>query len=216
MNSELPLVDDCWNRIGVWGDGSCPELARVTHCHNCPVFARAGQRLLERCPPDEYVDEWTRRLAAGEEDGCRRLRPVVVFRVGEEWLCLDVRACVEVAPARGSHRVPHRSGKLFLGLVNIRGELHPGVSLRELLGIEPGESEAGRLLVVEVRGRRWVFAVDEVLGVQRFPADEEGAVPATVARGRAAYTRGVFDSGDRRVGLLDEERVFDALGRAIG
>ncbi len=37
----LPMTaqGDCWNRIGVSGDRSCPELATVVHCHNCPVFS---------------------------------------------------------------------------------------------------------------------------------------------------------------------------------
>src|SRR4029077_5730556 len=30
------VVDDCWNRIGVRGDASCPELKHHVHCRNCP------------------------------------------------------------------------------------------------------------------------------------------------------------------------------------
>ena len=41
-------LDDCWNRIGVRGDRSCPELARVIHCHNCPVFSRRRPALPRR------------------------------------------------------------------------------------------------------------------------------------------------------------------------
>ena len=46
------------------GDRSCPELAKVTHCHNCPVFATAGRRFLDAPRPPGYLDEWTARLAA--------------------------------------------------------------------------------------------------------------------------------------------------------
>src|SRR4051812_32697640 len=59
LNAEAP----CWHRIGVWGDRSCPELAKVTHCHNCPVFAAAGRRFLDGPSPPDYLDEWTERLA---------------------------------------------------------------------------------------------------------------------------------------------------------
>ena len=34
---------DCWNTIGIRGDGSCPELARLAHCQNCPVYVTAAQ-----------------------------------------------------------------------------------------------------------------------------------------------------------------------------
>ena len=32
-------LNDCWNKIGVRGDGSCPELKQHAHCRNCPVYA---------------------------------------------------------------------------------------------------------------------------------------------------------------------------------
>jgi chemotaxis-related protein WspD len=216
MTTELPLVDDCWNRIGVMGDHSCPELPKVGHCHNCPTFSRAGQALFERLPPDDYVEDWTRRLSQPEEANCEARLAVVVFRLGEEWLCFDVRSCVEVAESRGSHRIPHRSSRLLKGLVNIRGELHLGVCLRELLEIGPSDSPAERLLVVEHRRQRWVFAVEEVAGVQRLPEGCMADVPATVSRSRSAFTRGVFEWEDKRVGLLDEDRVFAALKRNVG
>jgi chemotaxis-related protein WspD len=34
---EVKSLDDCWNRIGVRGDGSCRELEQHIHCHNCSV-----------------------------------------------------------------------------------------------------------------------------------------------------------------------------------
>ncbi len=42
FGSDLPSVDDCWNRIGVRGDRSCPKLAEHIHCRNCPVHAAAA------------------------------------------------------------------------------------------------------------------------------------------------------------------------------
>ena len=220
--TDLPLVDDCWNRIGVKGDGSCPELKTVGHCHNCPVFASAGQTLFERQPPPEYVAEWTRRLAADDGAAPANLLAVVVFRLGEEWLCLDVRSAVEVAPVRAAKRIPHRSDRLLKGLVDIRGELLLAVDLRELLGIDtaaPANGEARdqpRLLVIEGRRQRWVFRADEVVGVHRLPTTELAEVPATVARAPSPFTRGVFDWKGRHVGLLAEDRLFDALARRIG
>ena len=56
------LLNECWNRIGVMGDRSCPELERSVHCRNCPVFVAAGQQLFEREPPAEYLEECTRQL----------------------------------------------------------------------------------------------------------------------------------------------------------
>ena len=41
--SHLPGAGDCWNKIGVSGDLSCPELNTHIHCRNCPVFAAAAR-----------------------------------------------------------------------------------------------------------------------------------------------------------------------------
>ena len=97
--TELPVAtgSDCWNRIGVHGDRSCPELDRVVHCHNCPVFGGAGRQFLDAPPPQGYLDEWTRRLAAPIEAPTTDLLGVLIFRLGEEWLALPVALLVTLA-----------------------------------------------------------------------------------------------------------------------
>jgi chemotaxis-related protein WspD len=136
--TRLPTVapqGDCWNRIGVRGDRSCPELAQYVHCQNCPVFAAAGRRFLDAPTPPGYLDEWTERLAAPVEEAAADLEGVLVFRLADEWLALSVHALVEVTTPRPVHRVPYRGG-LLAGLVNIRGELCLCAHLAKLLGVE--------------------------------------------------------------------------------
>lgn len=220
--TPLPVTpgrDDCWNRVGVFGDRSCPELGRVGHCHNCPVFAAAGRQFLDAPPPPGYLEEWAARLAEPEEGAAGERVGVLVFRIGGEWLALPVGALVEVTAPRPIHRVPFRGG-LLAGLVNVRGELHLAVRLDQLLGIggaPPAGDGAGprpgppRLLVVRRGADTWVFPVDEVDGVRRFPAADLAGVPPTLGRAAARFARGVFRHDDRAVGYLDEVRLFEAL-----
>ena len=212
----LAPAEPCWPRIGVWGDRSCPELAAVTHCHNCPVFAAAGRRFLDAPSPDEYLDEWTARLAPPPDDEAGDRVGVLVFRLADEWLALPVGVLVEVTHDRPPHRVPHRGG-LLAGLVNVRGELHLCVRLDRLLGIDPAPAEpAGRRLVLIRRDADgWVFAADEVERVRRVPEREVEPAPPTVGRAAARLTRGVFHAGGRAVGLLDPDRVFQALRERV-
>jgi chemotaxis-related protein WspD len=218
MKLPLATLDDCWNRIGVHGDRSCPELPKVVHCHNCAVFAAAGRRFLDAPSPAGYLDEWTQRLAAPIEEAAEDLQGVLVFRLAEEWLALAVHALIEVGNLRPVHRIPHRAGVLA-GLVNIRGELHLCAHLDQVLGIsrkEEGErmkeeSRKGRLLVVRREAERWVFRVDEVDQVHRFPIRALTRVPATVGRSVAHLTRGVFHWQGRTIGLVDDERLFQSL-----
>src|SRR5215831_16263868 len=113
MTRSLALTQtDCWNRIGVRGDRSCPELATVVHCHNCPVFAAAGRQFLDAPYPDGYLQEWAQRLAAPREEAATDLKSVLIFRLDEEWLALSVEVLIEVTTPRQVHRVPHRGGLL--------------------------------------------------------------------------------------------------------
>lgn len=236
--SDLPIVgeanhtvltNDCWNQIGVTGDRSCPELQKHVHCRNCPVFTNAGQRLFEREPPAEYLAEWTKRLAEPEVTAERDNLSVLIFRVGEEWLAFDIGLLIEIAEPRPIHTLPQRSNEILTGLVNIRGELELCVSLSGLLGTQPtslprplphgrGSEEArvtARLMLVSREGQRWVFQVDEVEGVARFSPTDVTNVPATVSGAAASFAKGVFWNHDRRIGYLDESRIFDTLERSL-
>jgi chemotaxis-related protein WspD len=222
-NSELslPMLDDCWNRIGVRGDHSCPELAAVIHCHNCPVFARAGQRLFDRPPPPDCIAEWTDRLANPETAADDDVLAFIVFRIGSEWLAFDVQNMVEVAEPRRVHRIPHRRDRVLQGIVNIRGELHLCLSLRNLLGIETGQQapdradNTGWLLVTAYEGRHWALAVDEVAGVRRVPRTAVSNAPATVTGSPASAARGVFIAQEKRVGCLDVDQLFTMIRRCL-
>ncbi len=229
-SSTAPLytVQECWNEIGIAGDRSCPELVRHVHCHNCPVFASAGQRLLDGAPPPGYLDDVRERLAARPEVVERDVHSVLVFRMGDEWLALPVQVIVEVHPLRPVHRIPHRGG-LLAGLVNIRGELELCVRLGQLLAItsetetaqsgtnKPSgiradeENSPARLLVVQMNGRRWIFPVDEVDQVRRFAASDLTEVPATLSRFSGRLSRGIFSLQERTVGYLDESRLGSML-----
>jgi len=223
MNEKVVLAprDACWSRVGVGGDRSCPELARVVHCRNCPVFAAAAREFLDRPSPEGYLEEVSRRLAEPAAD--RRLSSWsgAVFDLGGQTLAMETNAVVEVAEARTVHRVPHRTNRLFRGLVNIHGHLELCASLRGLLhadGSDAGGASgraSARLMVVERQGRRWVFLVDEVFGVHRFSKDDATEAPATSLRGASSYVEDVLVWGERRVGRLDVGKVFGAFEGAL-
>lgn len=226
MNTEtgtttLPtpdLADHCWNRIGVLGDSSCPELPQHVHCRNCPVFAHAGQLLFAREMPPEYQSEWTDRLAQAITPPPGDSVPLVVFRLADEWFAWHARSVVEVTEPKVIRRIPHRTNRLLLGLVNIRGELQLGVSLSELLSLHHDDGRAAadaparaRFLVTAHGSASWVFPVDEVSGVRRIPLATLGNVPTTVSHAAAQFTQGVIAADGHTIGYLADDLVFTAL-----
>ena len=216
-------LNDCWNKIGVRGDGSCPELERHVHCRNCPVYSSAATRLLDADLPAGHLEEWTGHFSRPQETTAAGMHSVVIFRIAAEWLALPTSVFKEVAALRTIHSLPHRRNGAVLGLVNVRGELLVCVSLAEVLGldkIDPPKAEKfhashRRLLVISREGGRLVFPVDEVHGIHRCASEELKPVPATVAKATATYTKSVFAWQKKTVGCLDDQLLCYTLNRSL-
>ncbi len=240
------MTDECWNKIGVEGDRSCPQLTTVIHCRNCSVYTTAGRRLLEREAPADYLAEWTQLLTLNptaittdDNNSLPQLRrttaefydPVslVIFRLGGEWLALAAFTFQEVTVPCVIHTLPHRSNEILLGLVNIRGELLPCISLSNLLGLKeqgshpklknhPGDltpTVYPRMVVVNIKGDLWVFWVDEIEGIHRCDRHLIEEVPAVVSKAPVTYTKWIVKWRDKKVNYLDEELVFSSVKRRI-
>jgi chemotaxis-related protein WspD len=223
MSTDLGLApaDDCWNRIGVNGDGSCPELAEHVHCRNCPTFATAARGFFSRRAPEGYLAEWADLLGRPIEAASADDSTFLVFRLGGEWLALALGIVAEVTETRLVHKVPHRSNRVFTGIVSLRGQLQLCVSLHGLLEVAPADPAVEapatpRLVVIRKAGETWAFPAEEVSGVHRVARDRLQKVPSTLANPSGSFCRAVFAWGEgRSVDVLDEPRVFESL-RSMG
>jgi chemotaxis-related protein WspD len=225
-SSNMPnaSVQPCWSRIGVAGDRSCPELVEHVHCRNCPVYARGASQLLERELSADERTVWTRHYAQQKQNVSHEAHSsLVVFRVGVEWLGLPTRVVDEVIPALAIHSLPHRPSRVLLGVVNVRGELVPCVSLLGALGAQPshaeekgqGLSKSPRMLVLGALERRFVAPVAEVHGIRRFASAELVTAPATLHKAALAFSHNLLPWGERAVGCLSPDLLFAALNRSL-
>lgn len=227
IEGRKPGEGDCWRHIGVSGDRTCPELSTFIHCRNCPVFATAAKTFFDRAAPEGYLADWSRWLAgagdqgADEEPGAKtdaghereeKNVSVLIFRIGTEWLAFRTQTVAEVTTPRPIHKVPGRSNEVLLGLVNLQGQVQLCVSLHGLLGVTELSTPA-RLVVLRDRSRteHWAFVADEVSGVQHIPRSRWRHVPATLTNPAVGFSEAVLSWNERIIGLLDEERVFNAL-----
>ncbi|MGB7442032.1 MAG: chemotaxis protein CheW [Coleofasciculaceae cyanobacterium] len=222
---EQPATtNNCWNEIGVGGNLSCRELETVIHCHNCPVYATAGRNLLEREAPAGYLQEWTNILAQEKEDKVSKERiSLVIFRLAKEWLALPTECFKEIKTPRVIHTLPHRSNKIFLGLVNMRGQIMMCVSLKALLGIEEKTASSEkinpvvyeRMVVIAKEKDLWVFSVDEIYGICGFSFHELQDAPVVITKATESYTKAIINWQNKKVSCLDEELLFYTLNRKI-
>ncbi len=217
------MKDFCWKQIGVSGDRSCPKLLEYGHCSNCATFSQEGRALLNREAPENYLIEWMSLLAQEREAVSHDEKSVQVFRLMSEWLALPTHCWVEVVGVRPVRHIPHRSNQVLLGLVSVRGGIHLCVSLSNLLGIEKSEGpedvesrrSSSRLCVVKQDTISWAFPVDEMHGLISYSEKDVEGIPSTVAKSFQKFTRGLLNIAGKKIGLLDETPVFDALARSV-
>ena len=203
------------------GDGSCEHLKRHVHCRNCPTYAAAGERLLDRALTADYRREWALHFATPKF----RLTPgsvsLVIFRIGPEWLALPTPTFQEVVELRKIHTIPHRRHGALLGIVNVRGELLLAVSLAKVLGLEHHPVSRNdhktyeRLLVAHWDAQRVVFPVDEVHGVHRCDPEALAEPPATLAKSGTSYTRAILHWEGKLVCCLDTSSLLPAFNQSI-
>ncbi|WP_249672279.1 chemotaxis protein CheW [Pseudomonas abieticivorans] len=216
IHADAQAVDDCWNRIGVHGDKSCPLLIQHIHCRNCEVYGAAATRLLDRYALQREASP----QAYHHEQGTLATRSLVIFRLAEEWLALATRCLVEVAPLQSVHSLPHQRSRALMGVANVRGALVPCLALGEMLGIDVSEVPPTsarimpRMLILAVEGGSVVVPVEEVDGIHRI---EEHQLQATLEGAHVSnrFTRSVLPFKNRSVRVLDEQLLLAAVARSL-
>lgn len=230
---DPPGLNDCWNQIGIMGDRTCGELKTAIHCHECPVFESAGDSLLERQPPLNYLSEWKHILAqisideeSESNEGIIRTAEtisVTIVRLGNELVAFPTSFLQEVTHTCVIQPLPHRSNELFLGLVNIRGEILLCAALSHLLNLDSSKNNSSivdrshiqKMIIAGDGNNKWVFPVDEVYGIYRFPDRELQNAPVVIAKASEAYTQGIISWQGKRVNYLDAELIFYTINHKI-
>lgn len=218
IHEDAQAIDDCWNRIGIHGDRSCPLLVEHIHCRNCPVYASAATTLLDRYALTRGDDDY---VQGTHFQAKTKTRSILVFRLGEEWLGFPTRCLVEIAPLQAIHSLPHQRSRALLGVANVRGALVACLSLVELLGLDstvvPAQSSLimPRMLIVAAEGGPVVVPVDEVHGIHAIEEDLLDSASTSGTHANARFTRGVLQWKDYSLRLLDEEQLLSAVNRSL-
>ncbi|WP_262140492.1 chemotaxis protein CheW [Pseudomonas sp. Marseille-Q5117] len=216
-HEDARAIDDCWNRIGIHGNKSCPLLEEHIHCRNCSVYSAAATRLLDRYS----LQQDQREAVVSKVEIDVKTRSLLMFRLGEEWLGLATRTLVEVAPLQAIHSLPHQRSRALLGVANVRGALVACLSLVELLDLDGSVAPASggrvmpRMLIIAAHGGPVVVPVDEVDGIHAIDERILDAASQSGAQASAKYTRGVLQYRGRSLRWLDEEQLLSAVTRSL-
>lgn len=158
---------------------------------------------------DEMRDDYRRAVEVGEEETLTATRDYVIFALGEELYGIESRFSREVLRLPRFVPVP-RLPAHFVGLFNLRGQIHAITDLRPLLGLPkqviPPRSQ---VIVVEAVGLSTALCTDGVKGISAIPLEtiesmqsDAPGMGRDIMSGRAPYGAGTIQ-------LIDLEKLFD-------
>ncbi|MFH1138980.1 MAG: chemotaxis protein CheW [Pseudomonadota bacterium] len=159
----------------------------------------------------ERANRLRRPLGEKQEEG--RLALAVVG-LGEELLGVELEIVRGFAAVRRLTPIPGCPGHV-LGDVNLRGEILTVLDLGVVLNLQVTAVPANpRLMVVECRGIRVGFQVDDVIDIIHLDPDRISPSPLAGAAARRDYYKGAAVFRDRAIGILDLPRLL-ADGRLV-
>ena len=132
----------------------------------------------------------------------------IVIKIGEEQYGIDIRYIDNIVRMQNITRVPHVQN-YFAGVINLRGEVVPVMSLRLKMGLSIDEyTKETRIIIVKLENNAPIgLIVDEVNEVVTL--DERNIDP--VIKDKTAtetFINGIGKNGDTLISLLDLNTVI--------
>ncbi|MCK9221892.1 MAG: chemotaxis protein CheW [Limnochordia bacterium] len=133
----------------------------------------------------------------------------VVFSLVDEEFAIDIMQVKEIIKMATITKLP-QAPDYITGIINVRGEIIPVISLRQRFGIPRGEeTPSTRIVIVESQGNLTGLIVDEVSEVLRLSQEAIEPPPQDVAGLRTEFIRGIGKIDGRILVIL---RLAQLLG----
>ncbi len=138
----------------------------------------------------------------------------IVIKIGEEQYGIDISYIDNIVRMQSITRVPHVQ-PYFSGVINIRGEVVPVMSIRVKMDLEPDEfTNKTRIIIVKMENNAPIgLIVDEVREVVTL--DERSIDEVTHDRKvDETYINGIGKNGETLISLLDLNAVINEKDNA--
>lgn len=128
---------------------------------------------------------------------------LVVFKLGKEEYGVEIMQVQEISPYQKPTKVPN-SPDVVEGIVNLRGDVIPVVSLKKKFHLEDTEiTELTRLIVINNGDRRTGFVVDDASEVITVSDKDIEEAPPMVVGTDKKYIQGVGKVDNRILIILN-------------
>ena len=146
-----------------------------------------------------------RRLGEEQEDGDL---PLAVIMLGGEYFGVDLEIVRGFSGIRALTPIPG-CPEHILGDVNLRGEVLTVLDLNSVLNLPVAADKAApKLMVVETKGLRVGFQVDEVVDVIHIGPEHISPPPIAGAGAKRGCYKGATRYRDHSIGIVDLERLL--------
>jgi purine-binding chemotaxis protein CheW len=128
----------------------------------------------------------------------------IVVNIGNEQYGINIKYIDNIVRSQRITRVP-KTQKYYKGVINLRGEIIPVMSIRLKLGLEADEyTDKTRIIIVKVEGATIGVIVDQVKEVVTLTEDDTEKVTRTANDDvTATYISGIGKSKGELISLLD-------------
>lgn len=134
----------------------------------------------------------------------------IVVKIGNEQYGIDISYVDNIVRMQKITRVP-KAQSYFKGIINLRGEVVPVMSIRIRMGLEDDVfTNASRIIILKIdqQGALGII-VDEVKEVVTLGSEEIEKSTSQVKDGRDTYINGIGKNGDELISLLDINSILD-------
>lgn len=131
-------------------------------------------------------------------------RQYIVIKLGGEQYGIDIRYVDNIVRMQKITRVP-KVKSYFRGIINLRGEVVPVMSVRTKMGLSPDEfTDATRIIILKIEEQGSLgIIVDEVREVVTLNIDEIDKVAYDVKDDKTIFINGIGKNGEELISLLD-------------
>ena len=134
----------------------------------------------------------------------------IVVKIGNEQYGIDISYVDNIVRMQKITRVP-RVQNFFIGIINLRGEIVPVMSLRIRMELEEDVfTNASRIIILKIEQQSALgIIVDEVKEVVTLGTNEIDKVSGDMKNAKVSFIDGIGKNGDELISLLDIHSIIE-------
>ncbi len=137
-------------------------------------------------------------------------RGFAIFAVGNEWYGVDMDSIFEILHDYEITPISHLP-IFYEGSIKFRGETIPVIKLRELLNLEPGNSDSQVCVICESNGAKTGILIDSEIEFVKSSDIRFFALPDCYNPDEEKFLEGIIAHDKRLIGILRIDQVSKVL-----